>query len=358
SLAAKGGSIAKTNKVSLSTRGVVEGAKDVFRHWGLWLRCSIIGYLIGVIPGVGSATATFVAYGQAKQTSKHPEKFGTGTVEGVIAPESCNNAKEGGALLTTMALGIPGSAEMVLVLGAIMMVGITPGPQMLISKLPLAFSLLQVLFVGSLLGAVFCFLMAPRLARIATVPGRILFPIVGVVVFIGAFSRDERFLDLAVLLIFTVIGLAMMKYGFNRPAMLLGYILGDLFEKYLFQALGTAGPLFFMRPISLSIIFIILALFLWNPVSNWLANRSKGVNKNKRENLYVYFVILVIALVFFFFGLNLKYTTAQIYPVTVSSLLILLAAIAIIIELRARSKKEINTKDGGKEEKGKMMKVG
>ncbi|MFC1872975.1 tripartite tricarboxylate transporter permease [Chloroflexota bacterium] len=276
SLAAKGGSIAQTNKVILSTRGVVEGAKDVFRHWGLWLRCSIIGYLIGVIPGVGSATATFVAYGQAKQTSKHPEKFGTGTVEGVIAPESCNNAKEGGALLTTMALGIPGSAEMVLVLGAIMMVGITPGPQMLISKLPLAFSLLQVIFVGSILGAIFCFLMAPRLARIATVPGRILFPIVGVVVFIGAFSRDERFLDLALLLIFTVIGLAMMKYGFNRPAMLLGYILGDLFEKYLFQAIGTAGPLFFMRPISLSIIFIILALFLWTPVSNWLSNRSKG----------------------------------------------------------------------------------
>ena len=276
SLAARGGTLARLDAVVLSMQGVLEGVKDVFRRWGLWLRCSIIGYIIGVIPGVGASTAIFVAYGQAKQISKHPERFGTGIVEGVIAPESANNAKEGGALLTTLALGIPGSAEMVVLLGALMMLGIRPGPEMMTLHLPLSFSLLQVLFVGSFLGAAICLLLAPYLARVATIPARILVPIVTVIVFIGAYAYEERFLGLAVLLIFGLLGLAMRKYGFNRPALLLGYILGDLFEKYLFLAYGTAGPLFFLRPISLSLIFVIIALFCLQPVRNLLARRSKG----------------------------------------------------------------------------------
>ncbi len=115
---ARGGTMAPTGVVIKGMADVWEGAKDVFRHWGLWLRSTIVGYIIGIIPGVGATTATFIAYGQAKQTSKHPERFGTGIVEGVIAPESANNAKEAGSLLTTLALGIPGSAGMAILLGA------------------------------------------------------------------------------------------------------------------------------------------------------------------------------------------------------------------------------------------------
>lgn len=279
SLAARGGTLARLKAVILTKQGVLEGMKDVFRHWGLWLRSSIIGYIIGVIPGVGAATATFVAYGQAKQISKHPETFGTGIVEGVIAPESCNNAKEGGALLTTLALGIPGSSEMVILLGAIMMVGIRPGPDMMTIHLPLSFNLLQVLFLGSFFGAAVCLLLAPYMAKVATIPGHILAPIVTVIVFIGTFASEGRILDLVVLLIFGLLGLAMKKYGFNRPALLLGFILGHHFERYLFFAYGMTGALFFLRPISLSIIFIIIALFCFEPVRNLLARRSKGGTK-------------------------------------------------------------------------------
>lgn len=274
-LASRGGTLARSDNVVLTMQGVLEGMKDVFRHWGLWLRSSVIGYIIGVIPGVGASTAIFVAYGQAKQLSKNPERFGTGIVEGVIAPESANNAKEGGALLTTLALGIPGSAEMVVLLGALMMLGIRPGPEMMTIHLPLSFSLLQVLFVGSFLGAVVCLLLAPHLAKVATIPSRILVPLVTVIVFIGAYAYEERFLGLAVLLVFGMLGLAMRKYGFNRPALLLGYILGDLFEKYLFIAYGTAGPLFFLRPISLGLIFVTIALFCLEPGRKLLARRSK-----------------------------------------------------------------------------------
>jgi len=275
-LAAKGGTIAQVKDVNLSFRGVWQGVTDVFRHWGLWLRSSIIGYVVGVIPGIGAATATWIAYGQAKQLSKTPERFGKGAVEGVIAPEACNNAKEGGALLTTLALGIPGSAEMVIMLSALMMVGVRPGPEMLTLHLPLSFSLLQVLFVGSFLGALVCLLAAPRLAKIALIPARILVPIVIVVVFIGSFAHDEQFLDLVVLLVFTIIGLAAKKYDFNRPAIVLGFILGDLIEKYLFLSVGTAGPFFFLRPISLSIFLLIVLLFAWGPLTRFIRSMRKG----------------------------------------------------------------------------------
>jgi len=276
----RGALVQQLDKVVLSMQGVLEGMKDVFRHWGLWLRSSIIGYIIGVIPGVGASTAIFVAYGQGKQTSKHSEKWGTGIVEGVIAPESANNAKEGGALLTTLALGIPGSGEMVILLGALMMLGIVPGIEMMTVRLPLSLLLIQVLFVGSFLGAAICLLLAPYLARVATIPARVLVPLVMVVVFIGAFAYAERFLDLVTLLIFGLVGLAMRKYGFNRPALLLGYILGDLFEKYLFIAYRADGPLFFMTPISLSVIFVTIALFCFGPARKLLARRSeRGAKK-------------------------------------------------------------------------------
>ena len=275
-LATRGGTITRRDTPLVTLRSVMEGAKDVFRHWGLWLRSCVIGYVIGIIPGVGAPTATFVAYGQAKQLSKHPERFGTGTVEGVIAPESANNAKESGALLTTLALGIPGSAEMVLLLAALLLLGQRPGPEMLTVHLSLSLSLIIVIAVANLLGTAICLFFAPRLTRVATIPARLLVPIVLVLVFIGAFAYEEQFADIGVLLVFGLLGLAMRRYDFSRPALFLGYVLGDLFEKYIFIAYYAIGPLFFLRPVSLSIIFVIIALFAVAPVRNLLARRSKG----------------------------------------------------------------------------------
>ena len=122
--------------------GVFQGVRDVFTHWWLWLRSTVIGYVVGLIPGIGSEAAIWTAYGQAKQTSKHPEIFGTGCIEGVIAPESADNSKEGGALLTTLSFGIPGSGIMAFFLAAFLIVGIQPGPKMLLEHTPLCFTML------------------------------------------------------------------------------------------------------------------------------------------------------------------------------------------------------------------------
>jgi len=277
-LAVEGGTIAKTEVVIKGMRDVWDGAKDVLRHWTVWLRSTIIGYIIGIVPGIGATAATFIAYGQAKQTSKHPEKFGTGTVEGVIAPESANNAKEAGSLLTTLALGIPGSAAMAILLGAFMMLGLLPGPEMMTKHLDLSLTLLLVIIVANILAVAICFPAAPRLARVATVPGRILIPLVLVIALVGVYAYREFFSDVIVALVFSVLGLAMRRFGFNRPALVLGYVLGGLFEHYLFIALAVSGPLFFVRPISLTVIFIIIALFTFGPVKN-LVQRRRGVKR-------------------------------------------------------------------------------
>ncbi len=279
-LATRGGAIAKTSVAIKGMGDVLKGAKDVMRHWGLWLRCSIIGYVVGIIPGVGGETATFVAYGQAKQTSKYPEKFGTGIVEGVIAPESGNNAKEAGALLTTLALGLPGSAAMALLIGAYMMLGLVPGPQLMQEHLDLTLNVLMVVAVANIIGAAICFPLASHMAKIAKIPGRVLVPLVLVIVLIGAFATRGYMLDVVVTIIFGGMGLVMRRFDYSRPAFILGFVLGGLFEKYFFMAYGLDGPTFFIRPISLTLLLIIAVFFAFKPVKRLLKDKFKGdVNK-------------------------------------------------------------------------------
>ncbi len=274
-LAAKGGTIASGGIVMRGMQGVWQGVKDVFRHFWLFLRSSVIGYIIGIIPGAGSVTAVFVAYGQAKASSKHPEKFGTGTVEGVIAPESANNSVVAGALLTTLALGIPGSATMAIILGAFLMLGLQPGPGMLTTHLELSLTLILVVAVANMIATTIALFAAPYLARVATVSAAILVPVVLLLVFIGTFVNRQLVNDLIVLLIFGALGLAIRNFGYNTPALFLGYVLGGLFEHYFFFALGTAGPFFFLRPISLGLILVMIAVMCLHPIRNMVKRWSK-----------------------------------------------------------------------------------
>ncbi|MBI4320519.1 MAG: tripartite tricarboxylate transporter permease [Chloroflexi bacterium] len=264
-LAAAGGSIARAGTIQ-STQGVWEGARDVWRHWWLFVRSSTIGYIIGVIPGIGATAATFIAYGHAKQTSKRPEEFGTGRVEGVIGPEAANNAKDAGSLLTTLSLGIPGSAEGVFILGAFLILGITPGPDMMTKNLGLSLTLFLILIVSNVIGGAICFALAPHLANIALVPGRILVPSVLTITFVGTFAERQDLTDLIVVLVVGALGFAMKEFGFNRAALLLGFVLGNIFEKYLFIALSADGPLFFARPISMMLLLMVIGVIGYGPI--------------------------------------------------------------------------------------------
>jgi TctA family transporter len=167
----KGESLAKVEQASVGRRDVWEGCKDVFRHWTLLLRCSAIGTALGMIPGVGGVVSQFICYGHAKQTSKRPDLFGFGNIEVVIAPESGNNAKEGGSLFTALAFGLPSGAAMVMILAALMVLGIRPGPEIITSHLDLFWTLVVSLIVGNVLSTLICLFAARPLARITFIKG-------------------------------------------------------------------------------------------------------------------------------------------------------------------------------------------
>jgi TctA family transporter len=244
-------------------KSVFQGVRDIWIHKWLWLRCSVIGYVVGIIPAIGGNAAMFVAYGHAKQTSKRPEEFGKGCVEGVIGPESANNASSAGDLLTTMAFGIPGSAVMALLMGGFLLVGVTPGPVMIKNNLPLVFTLLIGIAVANGIAGIICLLIAPQLMKISFIRIDYLFVVISAVVFIGAFVSKLSLLDLVVATVFGVLGYLMKRFGYSREAFLLGLILGELFEFYLTRSLKIFGPTFFMTPTSLVILLFIIVVFAY-----------------------------------------------------------------------------------------------
>jgi TctA family transporter len=247
----------------ISFRQVTKGALAVFRHLGVFFRSSALGSMIGIMPGVGGATAPFVAYAAAKQTSKNPETFGTGRIEGVIAPESSSNAKEGGALVPTLALGIPGSASMALMLGAFIVLGLQPGPEFLVKHMDLAFGLAMVLAFGNVASSVLMFALSKTLIYVTRVPGHVLAPILLVLVCLGTYAAENNPIDVLFVFIFGVLGVTMLRLGYNRPALLLGFVLGETIERYYQVSMHAYGAAFVVRPISVAIIALALIFLLW-----------------------------------------------------------------------------------------------
>ncbi len=263
-LMTSGKSIAQPESTTaISLRQVVNGGLAVFRHPGVFFRSCGIGSVIGMMPGVGGATAPFVAYAAAKQTARDPETFGSGRIEGVIAPEASSNAKEGGALVPTLALGIPGSASMALLLGAFIILGLQPGPEFLVKHLDLAFASAMILAFGNVASSLLMFLLSKLLIHITRVPGHALAPILLVLVMIGSYSSENNPMDVLFVFVFGALGVAMERYGYNRPALLLGFVLGETIERYYQVSMNAYGPTFFMRPISLAIIAVTLACVFW-----------------------------------------------------------------------------------------------
>ena len=274
-----GGTIASNaHQMAPPVADIWEGVKDVFRHWWLFLRCSAIGTFVGIVPGIGGGVAVWVAYGHARMTSKNRELFGTGIVEGVIAPESANNGKEGGAMLTTLALGIPGSAAMAVLLGAFLIFGLQPGPTFLQEHLDIAFCIVGVLIVANLLGAGICLLIAPTLVRITRIPGRILVPFILCIVSLGVYSYRNSIFDVFLMFGISILGWTMRQLKYSRPAFFLGFVLGRLAEQYFDISLKAYGWKFFLSPISLLIIAITVAGVSYHPLMQFL-KRGEGHEK-------------------------------------------------------------------------------
>lgn len=239
--------------------GQLAGIRDALRHWWLVLRCSWLGASLGAVPGIGSAVIDWIAYGHALKTEKNVENFGQGDIRGVIAPESSNNAKEGCALVPTLAFGVPGSASMAILLGAFMMHGLVPGPRMLDEHLDVTYSIVWSIALANLLGTGLCLAFSNQLAKVASVRVGILLPLVLAIIFMGAFQGSRQWGDLYVLLGFGVFGWIMKRLDWPRPTLILGVVLGGVVERYLFISIGRYQWTWIARPVV--IIFFAVALF-------------------------------------------------------------------------------------------------
>lgn len=257
-----------------SFRDVIEGIIDVFRHFGLFVRSTIVGLIVGLIPGVGGDVAVWMAYGQAKATSRNPDTFGKGNIEGVIAPESANNAKEGGGLLPTIALGIPGSSAMAIFLGALLVHGIQPGPTFLKDHLDLAFTMVGTLAMANLIGAALCVLFSPYLVKVTRVKSSLLVPMALSFIAIGAFSARNAIHDVFIMFVFSLLGWAFREFGYSRPAFFLGFVLGGLAEKYLSISLAAYGWAFIFRPLPAVLIALIAFILVFNQLKRFAPRRK------------------------------------------------------------------------------------
>jgi putative tricarboxylic transport membrane protein len=277
-LAVLGTSIAKQEVGQLG--GVMEGVKDTFRHWWLVIRCSALGTFTAIIPGMGAATTQWLAYAHAVQSSPNKERFGKGDVRGVLGPGAANNSTLGGSLITTIAFGVPASVVMAILLGAFIIQGIVPGPDMLLpppkGKLDLTFSFVWVIIISNFITVAVCFLFLKQLARVTEVRGGIIIPLILILIYLGAFAEKNAFEDMMVVLFFGALGWVLEKLEWPRPPVLLGLVLGPLAENRLFLSTDNYGLAWTHRPGVIAIFALTLFGIFYPMIKNRREERKKA----------------------------------------------------------------------------------
>ena len=259
-LATKNVNIARVKPSQSTSEGIILGIKDAVKNWWLATRCAAIGTYIGILPGLGAAIVDWVAYGHAVQSSKNNETFGKGDIRGVIAPEAANNATKGGALIPAVAFGIPGSLGTAILLGALLMVGLLPGPDMLTTELHITFSMVWTIVFANILAAGLLMIWANQVAKIAFVSGHLIVPAVILFVFMGAWLGGGVSLGSWVtVLLFGVIGYVMKVSGWARPPLILGLILGTIVEnRFLLSTGAYDGFGWLAKPLVLFLLALVL----------------------------------------------------------------------------------------------------
>jgi len=319
--------------------GQRQGFRDFLRHPWLVTRCAFIGTLVGALPGLGGSVVDWIAYGHVIQTSKDKSGFGHGDIRGVLAPESANNAKEGGALIPTLLFGIPGSGSMALLLGGFILIGIEPGPSMVTTDLNLTFTMIWSLALANVLGAGICFAFARQVAKLTTIPYGLLAPIMLVLIFFASFQATRSWSDLIALFLVGTLGVYMKRFGWSRPALLIGFFLSGRLEGALYQSIQVYGLSFFERP-------IVIGLLILTVISVWAALRFKpGAHETPDEKRareagplrpqLVFAGIMLAAAVITFVDSFLHAFLAMIFPLVVSVFTIVLMGI-MLAELIAK----------------------
>jgi TctA family transporter len=320
-------------------KGQWQGVKDCFSHWWLILRCSWIGGGIGSIPGISASVVDWLAYGHALKTEKGASAtFGKGDVRGVIASESSNNAKEGGALVPTVAFGVPGSATMAILLGAFLIHGLVPGPDMLTKNLSITYAMVWSVALANVLGAGACYAFSPQFAKLATLRYTLILPAVLGIIYIGAFEATRQWGDLFTLLFFGLVGWIMKQFKWPRPPLILGVVLGDTIERYLFISIERYGLSWMLRPI----VVLLFALAILGIVRPLLQDvRSQGGVRRMLTNFQAptfhpsqLFTMFMIVLIGSAVAASLRWDfSAKIVPIVVGVVGLTAAVLSLFNEM-------------------------
>ena len=256
-------------KERVSMKAVQLPTRDDYRQvWKAILRSSGIGTFIGILPAEGATVASMIGYNEAKRWSKTPEQFGKGAIEGIAGSEAANNAATGGAMVPTLALGIPGSATAAVILAGLMVHGIRPGPSMFTEQANFAYTIFWSMMLVNLLFLVVGLTGAKIFARVTLIPTQVLWPCVFMVSIVGAYALDQSMFDVWIVLISGIIGFFMRRYGFSVVPLAIGLILGEMLEQRLGQSMVMLDEkwwLMFTRPLAL-LFFCLTIAALFGPV--------------------------------------------------------------------------------------------
>lgn len=265
----------RAEPIKAKLSGLLPTRQDWRDSWAGIARGTIIGFLVGILPGAGATIASFLAYAAEKRMSKHPERFGTGVIEGVAAPEAANNAASTGALVPLMALGIPGSGTTAVMLGALTMYGMQPGPLMMSSHPDVFWGLVASMYIGNVMLLILNLPLAPAFASILRVPYSVLIPIIIGIALFGVYSVDNSLFQVGTTVLFGAIGFGMRVFGYPPAPLVLALVLGPMLEKALRQSLQMSlgsADIFVTRPVSALILgFALLAVLF--PLISWLRSR-------------------------------------------------------------------------------------
>ncbi|HNU11250.1 MAG TPA: tripartite tricarboxylate transporter permease [Rubrivivax sp.] len=270
------------NTSVMRVHGILRQMLEVFRYKMLLLRATIIGIIVGIVPGAGSSVAGFIAYDDAKRASKKPETFGTGNPEGVVSTETANNAVVGGSLVPMLTLGIPGNAVSAVMLGGLMIHGLKPGPGLFTESAGITYGFILSMFLANLFFVPMGLAVARYGVSFIRTPASILGPLIMGLAVIGSYSLNMSLVEVWIMLAMGMLGYAMKRFDVPREPLVLGLVLGGMAEGELARSLalvqGSVPALvssFFTRPISL-IILALIVMSVFQGVRAYLRSRAKG----------------------------------------------------------------------------------
>lgn len=256
----------RVDRKSITFRAMIPTRDDRRRFWFPMLRGAGVGSFFGALPGTGGTIAAFMAYAVEKKVSREPERFGKGAIEGITAPEAANNASDQTSFIPTLTLGIPGSVVMALMIGALMIHGITPGPQLMVDRPDLFWGLVMSFWIGNVMLLVLNIPLIGLWVRLLAVPYHLLYPAILMFVCLGVYSINNSAFDVMLVLVFGALGYLMRILDFHPAPLLLGLVLGPMMEENLRRALMLSRgdyTVFVTRPVSATLVAITVVLLLW-----------------------------------------------------------------------------------------------